>query len=172
MKKVIIVIVALCSGLGALANARDLYLEAERADWFTAPLKLVTGSGQASDGMYIETDEDAGDQNSNPPAEDNGWIVHTIYLPAGDYRVTVRLAAEDEGPFNVAGCGHVDLAAIVFGFARSERHGYVLFVRCHVAIRTPAPTGPVSGECEITEQTSGEKGDQGMSLHLISPVRL
>ncbi len=90
MKKVFIVIVALCMGLGCLtsvANARDLYLEAERADWFTAPLKLVTGSGQASDGIYIETDEDAGDKNSNPPGENDGWIVHTIYMPAGDYQL-------------------------------------------------------------------------------------
>ncbi len=102
MKKVLIVIMALCfalSGLSGVANAGEIWFEAEWADSITSPLEVAgepdpglgwTVTGTPSNGLMMWTSDDAGDSNSDPPSADNGRAVYTFFATAGTYKIVQR----------------------------------------------------------------------------------
>ncbi len=57
----------------------------------TAPFTVISGQPEASGGEYINTDESVGNSNADPPAQDDGWAVYTIDIPAdGNYQIAFR----------------------------------------------------------------------------------
>jgi hypothetical protein len=66
------------------------WFEAESGT-ITAPMMVYVGDPTASDGHYIGTDEDLGDETTNPPVD--GIATYDFTVPGGTYKVVLRIVA-------------------------------------------------------------------------------
>lgn len=106
MKKKIGLMLVFCFALGGLtvvANAWQMGFEGEPglfgADWASGPFATSVVRLNASGSLLIGTDEDVGNSNTNPPAENDGWAVYSFSAPAGDYKILFRYSKEDSNSF-------------------------------------------------------------------------
>ncbi len=111
MKKVTLVLMVFCLGLVALAGLAQAFnkgFEAEPgvvsdlgvtgSDSVTAPFEIIADDAR-SNGFYIETNESVGNSNSNPPAEDDGWVTWSLTAPAGVYKILGMIHEDDSDSF-------------------------------------------------------------------------
>ncbi len=99
MKKVFIVIMALCfalSGLSGVANAREIWFEAEWPATMAGPMEVRStnpagATGTPSNGEYILRNDGSGDSNGNPAGGgDNVWTYYFFAPAGGPYKIVWR----------------------------------------------------------------------------------